>query len=57
MFRFSYNHLQALLDKTMYKMHFIHSFMKECKRLGFHSAFLNILCKDIFSWKGLKMIL
>ena len=28
----------------------------ECKRLGSHSVFLNILSKDLLSWKGLKVI-
>jgi len=31
--------------------------IESSKRLGFHSAFLNILSKDLFFYKGLKMVL
>ena len=36
-----------ILDKTTHA--FYTQFYQECKRLGSHSAFLNILSKDLFS--------
>ena len=38
-------------------MRFIHSFIKNVKRLGSNRAFLDILSEDLFSQKGLRTIL
>jgi len=46
-------YLKCLKMYKIYKMHafyiFYTQFYQECKRLGSHSAFLNIFSKDLFS--------